>query len=323
MARSGRRAEQPPSPGPTPSSSPDAAKSFSRSSRESFAAHCAISGRLTVGSAPYPLSGAFDVGGGDSHQVLTVATPGAPQTSESIKAAGIDYVKRGALWFVKPAEDATSSKDLASVLRTMLDVRDTGTELKDGRLLHHLESRGGASIPLSAIGSADPAGDGVVSIDFYVEDDGTPALMEIEASWTQVSGSPTARHDVDPVPLRERTTRRDHRPAAGLVDVLKRCGLHARLPVRLRRRSPKKSQPDSILSADKWGLRQGYPDQRLLAQRDRVREDHQANRHQGPVASNTAVTVDGSKARRTNGPPSTRDSRVDIDVLIVRGEGHT
>src|SRR4029079_2021453 len=108
------------SPGPSPSSAADVAKPFlAILSDPSFAAHCTISGRLTIGSTPYPLSGAFDLGGGDSHQVLTVAVPGAPRTSESIRAAGVAYEKRGALWFQKPTEDATSSKDLASALRAM------------------------------------------------------------------------------------------------------------------------------------------------------------------------------------------------------------
>ena len=317
------------SPGPTPSSSPDPSKPFlAILTAPSFAAHCTISGKLTVGSTPYALSGAYDVGGHDSHQVLTVATPGTPQTSELIDAAGVAYVKRGGLWFEKPATDATSSKDLASALRTMLDVRDTGTELKDGRLLHHLESRSGARIPLSAIGSADPAGDGTASIDFYVEDDGTPVLMEIDAAWTQVSGStrqPASMaieyHFVtvgQPVAIAAP-------PQVWSTFSSKRFGYVLAYPSDWEAtQSPKKSQPDSILSADNAGVfvnrypSNGYSLNAITAAYVKTikRTGTKAS-----VASNTAVTVDGSKARRIEWTAVYKGTREwDIDVLIVRGK---
>jgi len=317
------------SPGPTPSSGTDAAKPFlAVLSDPSFAAHCTISGRLTVGSTPYPLSGTFDLGRGDSHQVITVAIPGEPRTNESITAAGTDYIKRGALWFVKPAEDATSSKDLASALRTMFDMRDTGTELKDGRLLHHLESRGAASIPLSAIGSADPAGDGVVSIDFYVEDDGTPVLMEIEATWTQVIGS--TRQPAS-MAIEYRFVTVGHPvtitapPQVWSTFSSKRFGYVLAYPSDWEpTQSPKKSQPDSILSADNVGVfinrypTNGYSLNAITAA---YLKTIKRSGTKASVASNTGISVDGSRARRIEWTAVYKGTREwDIDVLIVRGK---
>ena len=317
------------SPGPSPSSGPDAAKLFVAILTDpSFAAHCTISGRLTVGSTPYPLSGAFDVGGGDSHQVVTVAIPGAPQTSESIDAGGVAFEKRGALWFEKPAADATSSKDLASALRTMLDVRDTGTEHKDGRLLHHLESRSGAGIPLSAIGSADPVGDGVVSIGFYVEDDGTPVLMDIEATWTLVSGS--TRQPAS-IAIEYRFVTVGHPVAITAPTQVwstfssKRFGYALAYPSDWEAtQSPKKGEPDSILSADNVGVfvnRYPTDGHTLNAITAAYVKSIKRTSNKASVASNTAVTADGSRARRIEWTAVYKGTREwDIDVLIVRGK---
>ena len=210
----------------------------------------------------------------------------------------------------------------------MLDVRDTGTELKDGRLLHHLESRGGASIPLSAIGSADPAGDGIVAIDFYVEDDGTPALMEIEASWTQVSGS-TRQPATMSIQYRFVSVGRPVAitapPQVWSTFSSKRYGYMLAYPSDWEAtQSPKKSQPDSILSADNVGVfASGYPTNgySLNAITAAYVKTIKRTGTKASVASNTAVTVDGSKARRDRMDRRHKGTREwDIDVLIVRGK---
>ena len=79
----------------------------------SFSARSTITGEMRLGSTATPISGTFDVSGNDTRQTLTVAIPGAPTTTSNCsRRPGVSYVRKGALWFVKPAD---TSRDLSSV----------------------------------------------------------------------------------------------------------------------------------------------------------------------------------------------------------------
>jgi len=186
-----------PIPSPLPSKPPpkDAVAPFlAVFTSQHFVAQAAVTGDLTVNTVSYPITGTMGIDGADNHQALTIAIPGAPQVTESIKVNGVTYDKHGQSWFEKPASKpgATSDPDLATSLHAVLDLADIGVEMKDGRPLHHLAQRPGAAIPVSAIGMADPRGTGTVTVDFYVQEDGTPVLMDLTAVWTQVTGATSA-----------------------------------------------------------------------------------------------------------------------------------
>ena len=75
------------------------------------------------------------------------------------------------------------------MLKSVLDVTDAGVVTKGGESLHHLEPRQDAQIPISAIGMADPGGDGTATFDIYARSDGTLAVLAMSATWTAVNGS--------------------------------------------------------------------------------------------------------------------------------------
>ena len=175
------------SPAPTPSASPstgartDPVAGFRTRFAGGFAAEADITGELTIGGIAYPITGSYQVRGGDNHLVMNL--PGAP-TTETLAVGGVSYERRGGLWFERPASPGAASGGLASAMRAVLDVRDAGVVARDGGSLHHLVPRTAAPLPLSTLGIANASDDGSVSIEFFVEDDGTLRVMALGATWT-------------------------------------------------------------------------------------------------------------------------------------------
>jgi hypothetical protein len=314
-------------PKPTPTPKVDAEKPFlAVFTSGTFAATATISGTLSLGSVSYPVTGTLDVRGPDNRQIMTIAT----QTTESIKAGGVAYVKRGGLWFVEPAASAGSSAnaDLASSMRSILDLVDVGTVTKDGRTLHHLEPRGGAAIPLAAIGASDPTGDGKVDVDFYAAEDGTPVVMTISATWSQPNGKGTERAAmaidyafsnvggkvVVAAPPQVWTTFKS-----------KRFGYAMSHPIEWEAtQSPAKAEPDTFLSAESSGVfvyrlaRKGFS---LNAATSAYVAQIKRSGSKPSVTSNKAATVDGSRARRIEWTSSFDGTRGwNDEVVVVRGK---
>ena len=129
--------------------------------------------------ATYAFTGTSQIDGQDNHQRVTIAIPGAPERTETLTLDGVKYENRGGLWFQKPDAEPGSGpgSDFSSIMKSVLDVADVGVVTKDGRSLHHLKPKKDTPIPISAIGMADPGGDGTVTFDFYASDDGTPVVM--------------------------------------------------------------------------------------------------------------------------------------------------
>ena len=318
----------------TPTASPtprvDAVKPFlAILTSRTFAATATITGELRVGSATFPVSGTYDVRGADNRQSMTIAVPGAARASESMTVGGVAYVMRDGLWFVKPAAPAGSpaAADLASSLRTLLDLVDTGTVTKGGRTLHHLETRGEASIPLSAIGASDPTGDGVVTLDFYAEEDGTPVVMTIAATWMQPSGKTTERASM--------TIESTFSNVGGGIVIAapqqvwatfksKRFGYSTAYPVDWdAKQSPAKAQPDSIFSAEGTafgGLRTSTGGFSLNLLTSGYITVLKRTGSKVSVTSNKATTLDGTKARLIEWTGIYDGSRAwHVDVVVVRG----
>ena len=176
--------------GTSPAPSVDVAALFTKAMRVPLTANASVEGEMTIGSATYPFEGESTIDGPDNHQTVTVSIPGAPERTETMTLDGIKYVNRGGLWFEDPkAAGSGPGSDFSSVLKSVLDVIDAGMITKGGESLHHLKPRQDAPIPISAIGMADPGGDGTATFDFYARSDGTLAVMAMTATWTAVDGS--------------------------------------------------------------------------------------------------------------------------------------
>ena len=317
-------------PSPAASAKVDAARSFlALLMSPGFAAEATITGQLTVDSASFPISGTSAFRGPDNRQSISVAIPGAPQTSESITTGGVSYAKSKGVWLVKPAKPAgaPAGGDLPSAMRSILDVTDVGIETRHGQALHHLEPRDRASIPMSAIGATTSTGDGVVTVDFYVKDDGTPVVMAIEASWTQVNGAATmaASMAVD-YTFSNVGGRIAIAPPEEVWATFtsKRFGYSIAYPSDWEAHpSAGKTKPDELLGADSTGV---YVNRYATkgATLNQVTSGYLAElkrTSKAKVTSNTSTSVDGLRARRVEWSATFDGTRVwEIDTLVVHGK---
>jgi hypothetical protein len=312
----------------SPAPSVDVAALFTKAMRVPLTANASVEGEMTIGSATYPFEGESTIDGPDNHQTVTVSIPGAPERTETMTLDGIKYVNRGGLWFEDPkALGSGSGSDLSSVLKSVLDVTDAGVVTKGGESLHHLKPRQDAPIPISAIGMADPGGDGTATFDFYARSDGTLAALAMNATWTAVNGS--ARTPVrmtlvytfsnvgDPVVI--------ERPAqVWTTFTSKRFKYSIALPSDWEAEQSKgRKKPDVLLSADVAGVyvyRFPTYDASLNSVTSAYVDDLKRSKTKAKVTSNKPATVDGSRARRlewTNVYKGTRSWN--IDAVVVRG----
>jgi hypothetical protein len=268
------------------------------------------------------------VRGPDNRQSISVAIPGAPQTSESITTGGISYAKSKGVWLVKPAKPSgPAGGDLASAMRSILDVTDVGIETRHGLALDHLEPRDGASIPMSAIGATSSTGDGVVTFDFYVEDDGTPVIMAVEATWTQANG---AKKTPAAMAIDYTFSNVGGRIAIAPPDRVwatftsKRFGYSIAYPSDWEAHSSAgKTKPDELLGADSTGVYVNrYPTRGATL--NQVTSGYLAElkrTSRAKVTANKAASVDGLRARRVEWSATFDGTRVwEIDTLVVRGK---
>jgi hypothetical protein len=140
---------------------------------------------VTVGESMVPVRGTLQVSGSDSHQVLTLMPGGEPGTTETIKVDGTTYTRRGDAWFAARSSTGTGGIDAAFV-KAMTGLTDVGTVSMDGQTFHRLAPAAGTTLLLSSFGAATTgSADGPMTIEFYAQDDGTPAGIGIDATWTQ------------------------------------------------------------------------------------------------------------------------------------------
>ena len=189
-----------PTASPSPSPTADVAALFESKAAAMQGLNTTLAGQITFNEASGPIggpiAGVYAASGGDEHTRLSVTVGTITEVQEEIVFAGTDYQRKGSEpWFeigpAAPASSATSSGGLESILGTSL--RDVGVEAKDGQQLHHLEPMSGAPIPPSAFGLGGIAGVTSVSLDFYAQDDGTPAVMSVGlVGTTPVNDEPTS-----------------------------------------------------------------------------------------------------------------------------------
>ena len=315
--------------GASPAPSVDVPALFIKALRDPFRADASVEGEMTVGSATYAFTGSSQIDGSDNHQIITIAMPGATERTETLTLDGVKYENRDGLWFEKSdsGQGSGPGSDFSSVLKSILDVADDGVVTRDGRSLHHLKPRQDAPIPISAIGMADPGGDGTVTFDFYASDDGTPVVMAMNATWTAVDGSSRT-------PVRM-TLDYTFSNVGGPVDIArpaqvwttftsKRFKYSIALPSDWEaEQSAGRKKPDTLLSADVAGMYvYRFPTGGASLNSGTSAYVNEIKRStKGKVTSNKAATVDGSRARRlewTNVYEGTRTWN--IDAVVVRGK---
>ncbi len=189
-------------PTPTPPASPspappavDPADAFvAVVSAPDFRARIAISGRAKVGRVTTTASGALDVDAGSRHLVLTQRTARSSSTVETISTGGTRYLKTDGVWV---ATGAPATGALVATLAAASTVTTVGVEDRNGLTLTHL-----AIAPAGVVPAEIRPGGRItrlkVTIDAWVEDDGTPVLVTVGARWreklrkTTVAGTNTA-----------------------------------------------------------------------------------------------------------------------------------
>jgi len=155
-----------------------------------------IVGAVTLGgSTSVPVAGTLQVAGADSHQVVSFMPAGEPQTTETIKVDGKTFTRRGEAWFATPPSSSGANGGLDDAfISAMTGLIDLGSVSRDGETFHRLGPASGTPIPMASFGVA-PAGtkDAVMTIEFLVKDDGTPAVITIDGNWTQKVGKSDAQ----------------------------------------------------------------------------------------------------------------------------------
>jgi len=171
-------------PSVQPSTSLDVAKAFRARMAATRAFDATIFGTVTVGDTELTANGTLQVSGADSHAVMTIAAA-KPQTTETITIDGKTYTRRGDVWFGAPASSSMFGDAFSAALAR---VTDLGPVSVDGRTLHHLAPPPGTTIPMTSVGTSPAPVGGTMTVEFYAEDDGTPAIIALDATWTQKAG---------------------------------------------------------------------------------------------------------------------------------------
>jgi hypothetical protein len=182
-----------PTAAPTPSPTPvDVPAAFVRHVvAPNFSATAEITGDLAIGAVAGDISGDAVFSGPNSSVSLSITAGTLDQETESVTIGTSSWSRKApGPWLEDPAKPASApDASLGEMIRSIISVVDLGVETRGGRQLHHLRSSGGNAISGAAVGfgSAD-AKDPKFTLDFYATDDGTPAIMAIAGTWTQVSG---------------------------------------------------------------------------------------------------------------------------------------
>jgi hypothetical protein len=183
-------------PSAQPSPRVDVVEAFRSKMAGTRSFEATIVGAVTFGgSTSVPVSGTLQVAGADSHQVMSFMPAGEPQTTETIKVDGKTFTRRGEAWFATPPSSSGANGGLDDAFTSaMTGLIDLGSVSREGETFHRLGPASGTPIPMASFGAA-PAGtkDAVMTIEFLVKDDGTPAVITIDGNWMQKIGKSDAQ----------------------------------------------------------------------------------------------------------------------------------
>lgn len=198
LAACGGAASPSPSPTPTPTPTPTVAPTptpidvgavFLATVRDpEFSARVALDGTMEMGLS-VGLGGTMLFDGDDASLTMTVTFGTTEQTTEAITLNGETWGRTSPGPWLEVETPSTDDSSMTTWLRDLDTLTDEGLETIGGRSLHHLTA-GDGPVPLEALG-LDPANftDPDVTVDFYAEPDGTPAMMVMAGTWIQaISG---------------------------------------------------------------------------------------------------------------------------------------
>ncbi len=179
-------------PTPSPSAADVSAAFVKQLVSPTFSGTATITGDMTIGPLGGDITGSGTYNGQDSNMKLTINVGTFKQETETTKIGTSTWSRKSpGPWLEVPAK-AAGARDtsLGGILRSIVTVNDVGVESRDGRQLHHLQSAEGNELAAAAFGLDESAAkDAEFTLDFYATDDGTPAIMAIDGSWTQVNGA--------------------------------------------------------------------------------------------------------------------------------------
>jgi hypothetical protein len=194
----------PATPVPTPSPTPaDVSAAFVQAvSAPDLKAEATLTGTVTISGLEGTITGDAVRSGDASQSSNTIAIGGTKQTTESIEegpsspgGAGSWTKHDDGPWVV---QEVSTQPDLFETIAGLSGIEDVGIVVKDGKPLHHLRPKAGTEISPGALGfDVEGAKDPAFTMDFYATDDGTPAVIAINGSWTQASGDTDVPVDVD------------------------------------------------------------------------------------------------------------------------------
>ena len=177
----------PPTPSPTPA---DVSADFVRIiGAPDFSARADIAGTVSFGTTAGQLTGDAVFAGPSSSLTMEIDLGGTTQETASV-TVGSKHWERDSPgpWLAGPDADP-SQGSLTGMLEAIASAEDLGVVAKDGRQLHHLRPTDGGSISPAAVGfDVEGATDVAFAMDFLATDDGTPAIIGIDGSWTQTEG---------------------------------------------------------------------------------------------------------------------------------------
>lgn len=177
-----------PTPAVTASPSPDPVAGFMARAVEVLASGTArVDGTLTAATTEGVVEGEFAFDGRDSRSRLAVTLGEALTETERIERLGHAWERTAPGPWLVDEEPPDDGRTFADTLQEIRSVEELGVETRDGRTLHRLRPELGRALVPVALGLDDPAiRDPELTPQFLVAVDGTPAVMLLEASWTQV-----------------------------------------------------------------------------------------------------------------------------------------
>ncbi len=182
-----------PSPVPSPSPSPvDAGPAFLRVIADpTLAGTLTLSGTMSVAGVSLNVDGTSTFHGLDESSTLRLLQGTTVQQVNDDVTLGTKRWKRASPgpWLVDTTPPTTG---MFQWLRSLTSVTDTGPELRKGTTVHHLVPPGDDRFPIEAFGALPSATNATADAQIYARADGTPAAIDVKASWTQpVNGTPS------------------------------------------------------------------------------------------------------------------------------------
>ena len=200
----GAAATPTPAPTPVPTTAPtptpiDVGAVFVEQVAAAESAVMPFTGTAAIGEVEAALSGTLGLSGEDTTSTFTMDIGGAKQTQEGVRIGTQRWAREGGGPWVLDPEPADPAKTMSAYLTGLTSVEDKGVETKAGRELHHLVPPASSQPSPEVFGLPSSVKDATITVDFWAEADGTPAIWTIAASWTQgdASSPMTLTMDVD------------------------------------------------------------------------------------------------------------------------------